>query len=251
VPEKVFRFTTTRAKVGAFVRWLRRQYNKQVLEPLGRPKVHDGEHYTATYIRRAYDRGWRMARGRLRTKGVAVGKAVDPFNIGISKRQLRRLYTRTYENLASIRDDMAPIVRDTLTEGIAEGRNPRRLADKLTREIRGIQHSQAEVLARTEVVHSHVEASLDRYERAGVDTVSHTEWLAADDTRTCPFCRRLDGVHLTLSEMRGTAVEWRGQVYRLAPPAHPNGRCSPAPMVGADPPQKRLSKRVPGTIITR
>jgi hypothetical protein len=77
------------------------------------------------------------------------------------------------------------------------------------------------------------------------------EFRDAGDTRVCPFCRRLNGVEMTIDEMLGTHVLWRGQIYRLAPPAHPDGRCTPLPSVGASPPTEPLADRVPGTIVVR
>jgi SPP1 gp7 family putative phage head morphogenesis protein len=164
---------------------------------------------------------------------------------------LRDLYERTYQNLRGITDDMADIIRTELTEGFAAGENPRKIADRLTDKVSNLQKTRAETLARTEVINAHSEATLDEYENAGVDVVGHGDWQATQDTRTCPFCRRISGERFTLDELRGdTAVEFRGQVYRLSPPSHPNGRCAILPAVGFDGDLPPLSERVPGEIVS-
>jgi hypothetical protein len=97
--------------------------------------------------------------------------------------------------------------------------------------------TRARTLARTEISNSHATAALDRYEAAGVDTVSHGEWLATDDSRTCPICERLDGREFTIGRMRTGTFEFDATgredvpdslsgTYQLRPPAHPNCRCA-------------------------
>jgi len=86
-------------------------------------------------------------------------------------------------------------------------------------------------------------------ERQDIDIgLRHGDWQATPDNRTCAFCRRLSGATLSFDEMQNTRVRFRGQVYRLQPPSHSNGRCAILPSLGVDsdelPP---LEERVPGT----
>jgi len=245
----VYRFTTDRRKTSAFLDWLRRRLDDELLEPLRTNQVENGEHWTAEYIRAAYDRAWRDARSRLRTQGVSVGslpgdddtELIDAlFDMPAPREGLRTLFTRTYRNLQDIGADTAEPVRETLLTGFEEGWNPRKMATELTKEVRTIQHTQAEVLARTETMNAYTEANLDRYERAGVDAVQHGEWSTALDTRVCPICKQLDGREIPIGEMRtGTFVFEPGPddpdhlagEYPLRPPAHPQGRCTVLPVL--------------------
>lgn len=249
---EAFDFPTDRGKATEFARWLRQALVDEVLEPTDQGAVADGGHWTAPYIRSAVIRGVNQSTGLLYQQGGNVENIPDDDILSrpIFERTVRDLYQRTYENLESVTEETAPQVRDTLTTGLAQGWNPRKAARELTTEVRSIQHTQAETLARTETINAHSEATLRNYERAGVDTVSHGEWQATQDTRTCPFCRRLSGAELTLEEMSTGAVEWRGQVYRLQPPAHPNGRCVILPSIGGSAPTSRLADRVPGTVLS-
>lgn len=243
---EAFDFPTDQTKIAAFIRWLKNAVREEILEPANPSDVEAGQHWTLVYIREAFRAGVNQSTGLLFQQGASVenipndGILSRPF----FQRDLQDLYTRTYSNLESITEDIAPVVRETLTEGFARGWNPKKMARELTSEVRSIERTRAETLARSETINAHSSATLRNYERAGVDVVGHATWKDASDTDVCAFCRRLDGVALSLEEARTGAVEWRGQVYRLQPPAHPNGRCTLLPSVGADPPTSSLSERL-------
>jgi SPP1 gp7 family putative phage head morphogenesis protein len=249
---EAFDFPTDRSKTAAFMRWLRGAIRDEVLEPMPWPDVREGRHWTAQYLRSAFVRGVNQSTGLLFQQGASVENIPDDeiTSRPIFASTLRDLYTRTYENLQAISEADAQDIRETLTQGFAEGVNPREMARRLTSEVRTLQRTRAETLARTETINAHSEGTLRNYERAGVDAVSHGEWQATQDDDTCAFCRRLSGAELTIDEMRSGAVEWRGQVYRLSPPSHPNGRCVILPSIGGSPPTSPLAERVPGTVLS-
>jgi len=240
--DDIERFPTDEGKTRAFVRWLAERLGVEVLERTDRRDIREGEHWTATYIRAAYRRGWENGRERLENAGVGTEPVEAVFELGVPQSQLRDLYTRTYEALESVTEDTAPAVRDALTKGLAEGVNPREMARRLTKEVRTIQRTQAEVLARTEVINSYAEATLDRYDRAGVDgaTVSG-EFATADDDRVCPICESLEGTEYGTDEMREATFEFEpsesepdhlGGEYPVKPPIHPQCRCTVLPVIG-------------------
>lgn len=241
-PEDIERFPTDAGKTRAFTEWLREKLNAEILEPVDREAVRNGEHWTGTYIRSAYARGWENAIDRLEEAGVDVDASDrDIFDLGVPQRQLRRLYTRTFENLESVTEEAAPQVRDILTQGLADGWNPRKMADKLSEEVRTLQHTRAEVLARTEVINSYAEATLDRYERAGTDGVTVSgEFATADDDRVCPICESIAGTEYATDAMREATFAFEPSEaepdhlvgeYPVKPPVHPQCRCAILPVV--------------------
>ena len=239
----VFRFQTDSAKVAAFLSWLGDRVQQDVLEPADREAIRNGEHWTADLLRPAYVQAWQQGRSRLRTAGVSVGPPDDVddiFQLPVAERDLRRIYTRTYENLQSVTADAADPVRETLTEGLDKGWNPRRTARELDEEIESLQRTQAETLARTETVNTYTEGTISRYKRAGVDTVQHGEWADAGDSRVCPICSTLDGREIPLATIDsetftyspdGDEPDSLAGTYGLKPPIHPNGRCVLVPVV--------------------
>lgn len=237
---------TRQSLINQFSEWLEQKAREEILAPVDLPSVGDGEHWTAPHIRAAYAKGWRQATGRLTQEGVSIEPAEDVeaiFQLPVPRRQLRKLYTRTFENLESVSDDIADEVRSTLTEELALGKNPRDMAERLADEISKIEETRALVLARTETLYSHNEAALDRYEDAGVDTVQHGEWATAKDQKVCPICESLDGREFGIPEMREGTFQFAADgddvpdhlagEYPLHPPAHPNGRCTIYPVIGA------------------
>lgn len=240
--DDIERFPTDQGKIRAFRQWLREYLDDNVLEAVPRRQVRNGEHWSATYIRAAYRRGWQNARQRLQNAGLSTEEVDEIFNLGVPQRQLKRLYTRTYENLQSISEEAAPVVADVLVKGLAEGINPRDMADRLVDEIETIQKTRAEVLARTEVINSYTTSTLDRYERAGVDGVGVSgEFSTADDQRVCPICQSVEGTVYGIQEMREETFTYKtdddepdslGGEYPVRPPLHSNCRCAVLPVIG-------------------
>jgi SPP1 gp7 family putative phage head morphogenesis protein len=116
------------------------------------------------------------------------------------------------------------------------------MARRLTKEARTVQRTQAEVLARTETINSYSEATLDRFERAGVGgaTVSG-EFATADDERVCPICEAIEGTTYGTDEMREATFTFEasesepdhlGGEYPVKPPVHPQCRCAILPVIG-------------------
>lgn len=238
-----------------FVRWMERQIEEEILEPLSPAQVREGKHWLAVYLKNSYVQGWDTTTGRLFQQGVGVDRLdrQEILSRPITKTELESIYLRAYQNLEDITSDMAQQIREITAEGYEKGWNPKKTARKMTGEITDIQNTRAEVLARTATIDAAADGTIANLKRAGVDTVSHVRWSAADDDRTCPFCDRLDGLKLTLEEVqRGTvrwAVQegWKPQDWNLKPAAHPNCRCTLMPIPGADPPDTSLQERITNT----
>jgi len=213
--------------------------------------VQNAEHFSAEFLRNAYVTGVQTAQGRLMSQGVSLTSATpqEILNRPISVRQLQQIYTRTYENLKDITDEMAETISRELTTAIRDGENPRKVADRLTEKIRTLQNTRATTLARTEIIRSHAQASLTEYEENGAEVVQHTARMTAKDARVCPFCRALDDIPFTLDEFQSVAVRWGSQVMRVGIPSHPNDRCSPVPKIGVSAEDlEPLEERIPDTI---
>jgi SPP1 gp7 family putative phage head morphogenesis protein len=241
--DDVERFPTDGGKIRAFIKWLREKLDEDVLEPATRREVRNGEHWSSTYIRAAYVSGWEQARERLQNEGVSTETVEDVFRLGVPQRQLRRLYTRAYEQTETVTSATAPVVRETLTVGLAEGVNPREMARRLTDAVESIERTRANALARTEIINSYSEATLDRYDRAGVEGVTVSgEFATADDDRVCPVCAAIEGAEFATDAMREETFEFDpatdpdavpsdGGTYPVKPPVHPRCRCAMLPVI--------------------
>jgi SPP1 gp7 family putative phage head morphogenesis protein len=253
--EGPYDFPTDREKLNAFIEDLKAWLEDEILEPANFSELRNGEHWTSEYVRSSYVISRNVAIGRLFQEGVSVENPPDSelVQTRTSIKTLRDLYSRTYENLESISSDTAGVIREELTKGFAQGESPTKMARRINKRVKTIQRTRAETLARTETIRAASMGTLDEYDKAGVDVVSHAEWFTAQDDDVCPICRALDGRNFTTTEMRETTFEMEGVSFpvNLIPPAHPNCRCSVTPVVGADPPDIPLQERLPDEPVER
>lgn len=105
-------------------------------------------------------------------------------------------------------------IKRSLISGVALGHGPDEIARSLRREL-GSTLSNYMTLARTETMKAYTTASLTSY-RANQRHLQGWEWLTAKDERVCPTCGPKDG-----------------KIYPLSAEfdEHPNGRCSPVPVL--------------------
>lgn len=250
-PVEVFDFPTDTGKVRAFIRQLKEWLQNEVVELNDPIQVQNGEHWTAEYLQNAYVTGVQTAQGRLMSEGMSF--TADDREAIVSRptsvRQLQQIYTRAYENLTDITEDMANTIRNELTDAIRDGENPRKVATRLNNKIQSLTNTRATTLARTEIINSHSDAALNTYEEADAEVVSHVGRMTAKDARVCGFCRALEDVPFTLSEFQTVTVRWGSQIMRVGVPAHPQGRCSPVPKLDISAGDLApLEKRIPDTI---
>lgn len=195
--------------------WLDEQLERGVLEATEVDVVENGEHYTARYVRRAYERGLIDADRRLdaagfSSSGVAVEAAT---NLPVHDDALRAIYNRTYDGLEGITEDTGDAIRRELTRGVASGEGPRTIARQVADEVDDVGRVRATVLARTEVANAYTEATTNRYERMGVREV---ELLTFDPCTVCESVAADNPYPIDAMPVR--------------PPVHPNCRCTLAPV---------------------
>lgn len=172
-PARSFQFTTDQEAQDAFMDWLDTQIDRGILESTGRTAVRNGEHYTARYVRSGYSRGVDHADAQLNEHGVEVPEQdiQQAFNRPIAQQDLEQLYTRTFDELEDITQDMQTNIRRELSTGFSEGWNPRKTAAAINDRVDKVGITRAERLARTETLNAHNTASRSRYGEFGVKKV--------------------------------------------------------------------------------
>lgn len=245
-PPRAFNFDMNRDKVEAFMEWLQQQVNKGILEvgeiPGALHSPYD-EAWTNKYILDSYKRGLIRARVEMRRRGMMIPTMDEsggieavmgtPFHID----RVGMLYLRTFEDLVNVNNSMIHGIRKVLTQGMVDGDNPRLLARKLRAVIDGTKAGElgitdtlgryipakrrAEMIARTETIRAHHQATINEYESWGVTGVNvMAELKTAGDSRVCQQCLSLEaGGPYTL------------EVIRNMIPVHTNCRCIALPLV--------------------
>jgi SPP1 gp7 family putative phage head morphogenesis protein len=241
--DDIFRFPTTDEKLAAFRDWVNQWSRDNILQPVPQRELKQGQHWSGTFIRAAYVRGYEMAGERLQNAGVDTG---DPdgsvvFNLPTPRRQLRELYTRAFRNLQGITAEMGNQISQALAEDIDKGFNPRETARRITKEVRGIQRTRAETIARTETINSYTTATIRRYEQSGIQSVQgRAEFQTAEDARVCPICEAINRTEFLLERVKKDTFSFESGEdqpdslsgeYPIRPPVHPNCRCVLLPVV--------------------
>lgn len=223
-----FAFNRSGQKVSGFMEWLREQQAEGILDVTPGTPVREAADnaWTNIYVRRAYDKGVSDAAGRMRRAGATVEPSWvnSAFNRPIHADRLGLIYTRTFEQLKGITETMDQQISRVLAEGVATGQNPMQIARTINERVDKIGITRARVLARTEVISAHAEASINSYEEAGLEGVEiEAEVSTAGDGRVCEECERLarNGPY-TLQRARGMI------------PAHPRCRCAVLPAIKDD-----------------
>lgn len=233
---KAFDFPRSDSKVKAFMKWLEEQEKKGILEIITRPgdRLSAEEAWTNVYIRSAYQQGIERARAEMKKANIpgvssVPGGVSGAMNAGFHADRAGLAYSRVYEDLktvvdatnARIRRQLSEVLREQITTGIIEGRNPKAIARNIMRSIDAIGKTRAEMIARTEVIRAHTQATLVEYQQAAGDIeVAVQAEVSTAGFDVCPICEALAA----------------GGPYALAKaenmlPAHPNCRCAFIPYV--------------------
>lgn len=230
LPSRVFDFSTDSEKTEQFMTWLRRQEQRGILEVISR-----GDNQ---FVRSAYAKGLRHADAQLNAEGLVVPdeELQTLFNQPVHRDTLQSLFTRNFNELEGITEAMNQQISRELTDGFSRGLGPREMARNVTDRVDKVGKHRATVLARTETIRAHSDATLNRYEQLGVETVTiEAEFLTAGDARVCPLCASQEGRTFTITEARSETFSFRAGEsqpsslsgeYPVNPPIHPQCRCA-------------------------
>lgn len=223
-----FAFQTTPEQLRLFNEWLSDQIQTEVI---GTTIEEVESAYWTQYVRESYNKGAGRAFSDTRRAALAAtpeelatfGGSRDEFlrssfGRAVAPEKVKLLAGRVFTDLKGINQALSTQISRVLTDGLAQGRNPREIARTATDLVDKIGRGRAELMARTEIIRAHAEAQLDTMEELGVTEVGvMVEWSTAGDDRVCPLCQPLEGVILKIEEARGLI------------PRHPACRCTYIP----------------------
>jgi SPP1 gp7 family putative phage head morphogenesis protein len=211
VREREFEFTTDANKLKAFNEWFKQQVDANVFSVA--PGTDPTKPWTAEYVESAYRKGLFNAYMSARDPELGLeevgGQTSESFmrsafNQPEVRSKIELLATRSFEQLKGITAQMGSDMNRILAQGMADGSNPRTIAREMQARIGKLTRQRAEVIARTEVIHSHAEGQLDAFDKLGVKELGiMAEWSTAGDDRVCPFCLEREGKIYTVDEARG------------------------------------------------
>lgn len=219
-----FKFEPKAEKIDDFMDWLRQQERKEILEvQYGTPqRKASSSSWQNVYLKRAYKQGVNSAAQQLRKGGTKVKDTwVDAsFDRPMHADRVGIIYSRAYGNLEGITSAMDKQISAALATGVSQGLGMAAISKLVVDRVKKVGIARARVLARTEVINAHAEASLNSYEEAGIEGVNvQSEFATAQDNKVCPKCEKLEGRTYSIKSARSII------------PVHPNCRCAWLPVV--------------------
>jgi hypothetical protein len=154
------------------------------------------------------------------------------------------LYTRVFDDLRTVtqftngtmRRELNEALTSGLSRGIAEGKNPNRIARDMAGSLEAVIEKngmqRVTLIARTEVIRAHHLANINEYELAARETGLKiwADWILG--ANPCPICIDLEAdAPYPLDVIRGLI------------PAHPRCVCTPSPRIVGVSPERRAAGR--------
>jgi len=218
-------FTTDAGKLQAFAEWLEGAIGEELFQ--GAAEFNAGL-WTNIYIKRAYMTALTQSNGRLASLagllGTETGAAalLTPFHVDA----LQLLYTRNFAELKGITEAMSQQISRVLADGLAQGQGPPQLAKLISGRVDKIGITRARVLARTEIIHTHAEATLNNYARYGIQGVRAQAEFRTAGEGVCQQCQELAARDFGFGPGVYPLERARGVI-----PAHPSCRCAWLPVL--------------------
>ena len=128
---------------------------------------------------------------------VPHGADFSQFWTNLNQQAVQQILSNTaeggpvYKVLQSLAPQGASEARDIITNGVAQGYNPRKVASEL-RDTLDVSLTRAQTIARTEMMRAARDTVLETY-RENSDVVQGWIWSAACDDNTCEDCWAMDG----------------------------------------------------------
>lgn len=198
-------------KIERYESWLRQVFNTILLA--GATATTLGRQWFTRPIQEAYTRAVRRADRLLGSPQPPPLRSV--ISTSLHDEALAFLQARNFNELKGLSEVAAQQLSREIAEAFTQGLAPRAMARRISSRIGQIRRTRAKVIARTEVIRAYAEATLNRFEQAGVRFVeADIEVQIATAPGRCPRCAALEPRRFSIEEARGVI------------PVHPNCRCA-------------------------
>lgn len=223
-PVDSFPFETPEENLSEFVDWWNGAVDEGLLEPTSLDRVTAGRHWTSQHIDSAYADGIEWGDSQLEKAGEIPEQFGTAASVRLPAHQeaLRTVRTRAYSNLENISTDMEEDIAEILTDGVRSGDGAIDVGRRLSREVDTFSSTRGAVLARTEIMNAHSNATAHQYEQFGV------EYADVLTSQPCPICAGYaDEGPYPIKELRAKM------------PFHPNCVCV---MIPAEAPKQEVTQ---------
>lgn len=170
--------------------------------------VFTGKKVIDEIIKSEFNKGWENTE-----------KLVDK-NIQYNEKALEFLQNHTFDNVKGMTEEISNDLKAELERGIINGEGIGKLKSRVSK-VFDVGENRAEMIARTETIRAENNGKLLSMKGSDLSGEYDKKWIATNDERTCPVCKKLNGQVVGINDSFEEG-KWSGQVG----PVHPRCRCT-------------------------
>ena len=189
VLERKYEFLRDSEKIAEFNRDLELLINKEILD-IADGTIQPKNFWLNIRMGEAYSNGARKTRA-MAERGIAslVGlPSYSPLTNPVHLERAELIYTRVFNDMKGVTDTMRSQMSRVLSEGMLRGEGVKKVAKDMIGRVDSIGIVRAKLIARTEIVESHNQASILEGSLLAKETGIEEKyiWIGADDGRERP-----------------------------------------------------------------
>jgi len=189
VQPRKYEFLRDQEKIAEFNRDLQLLIDKEILD-IADGVIQPKNYWLNIHMGQAYDKGARKTRLAVErgipslTKLPGYSPLANPFHV----ERAELIYTRVFNDMKNVTDTMRGQMSRVLADGMLRGNNPKTVAKEMIGRVDSIGIVRAKLIARTEIVESHNQASILEGSLLSKETGIKEQyiWIGADDGRERP-----------------------------------------------------------------
>lgn len=161
VSPRQYEFIRDKDKIAEFNRWLQVEIDKEILG-IANGTIEPKNHWLNVHVGQGYERGAKKTRvlAERGIKSLVVIPDYHPFANPAHIDRAEFLFTRVFNDMKGLTDTMKSQMNRVLSNGMIQGLNPKTVAKDMVGRIDSIGIVRAKLIARTEIVEAHNQASI-------------------------------------------------------------------------------------------
>lgn len=216
VAPRRYQFVRDKDKIPEFNRELQRVIDREILG-IAEGTIEPKDYWLNVHVGQGYEKGARKAR-LVAERGIARLATLPDYSPFLNPAHIDRVelvFTRVFNDMKHVTDVMRGQMSSVLSNGMLKGDGIKTIAKNMVNRVDAIGITRARLIARTEIVESHNQASIKETELIEKETgvKLKMQWIGSDDGRERPS-------HIA----RNFKIYTREEALNLI--GEPNCRCS-------------------------
>lgn len=192
VAPRQYEFLRDKDKIAEFNRFLQLEIDREIFDiAVGNAEPKD--FWLNVHVGQGYERGAKKAR-LIAERGIKSIVGIPDYSPLLNPFHIERaelVYTRVFNDMKNVTDTMRGQMSRTLADGMLQGLNPKTVASNMLDRVDKIGMTRARLIARTEIVEAHNQASVRETQLLSKETgiKFKMQWVTSLDGRERPTHR--------------------------------------------------------------